>query len=242
MIDPNDERFTGFVFKIQANMDPRHRDRIAFVRVCSGKFERDMIGAQRAHRQRRAPCARDEALCRRARVARCRVRRRRGRPGQSRASSRSAIRSTRARRSSFRPIPAFAPEHFASVRSIDTSSYKSFGKGIAQLREEGAVQVFYPWGSTRTEPILGVVGELQFEVAKYRLESEYGVKTHFSTLPLTLALRVGGDPDAGIARATAVQREARRGLGRPAGRALRERMERAPRAGVESGADVSSRT
>jgi peptide chain release factor 3 len=63
------------------------------------------------------------------------------------------------------------------------------------LREEGAVQIFYPWGSTRTEPIFGVVGELQFEVATYRLEAEYAVKTHLSALPYALALRVGGDPD-----------------------------------------------
>ena len=77
---------------------------------------------------------------------------------------------------SFPPIPAFAPEHFALVRSIDVAGYKSFGKGISQLREEGAMQVFYPWGMPRTEPILGAVGELQFEVAKYRLESEYNVK------------------------------------------------------------------
>ena len=63
----------------------------------------------------------------------------------------------------FEPIPSFAPEHFASVRSIDSAGYKSFGKGIAQLREEGAVQVFYPWDSARTEPVLAVVGELQFE-------------------------------------------------------------------------------
>ncbi|MBV8491822.1 MAG: peptide chain release factor 3, partial [Candidatus Eremiobacteraeota bacterium] len=100
----------------------------------------------------------------------------------------------------FAPIPAFAPEHFASVRSIDTSTYKSFGKGIAQLREEGAVQVFYPYGMPRTEPIVAVVGELQFEVAKYRLESEYGVETVFSTLPLTLARHVEGPPEK-IARA-----------------------------------------
>jgi len=100
----------------------------------------------------------------------------------------------------FAPIPAFAPEHFASVRSIDTSTYKSFGKGIAQLREEGAVQVFYPYGSPRTEPILAVVGELQFEVAKYRLESEYNVKTVFSTLPFSLARHVEGPPEK-VARA-----------------------------------------
>ncbi|MBV8372423.1 MAG: hypothetical protein JOY69_04115 [Candidatus Eremiobacteraeota bacterium] len=93
----------------------------------------------------------------------------------------------------FPPIPAYAPEHFASVRSIDTSSYKSFGKGIAQLREEGAVQVFYPLGSMRTEPIVAVVGELQFDVAKYRLEAEYNVKTVFTILPFALARHVEGE-------------------------------------------------
>ena len=96
----------------------------------------------------------------------------------------------------FAPVPAFAPEHFAAVRSIDTSGYKSFGKGIAQLREEGAVQVFYPLGSTRTEPILAVVGELQFEVAKYRLEAEYNVKTAFSQLPFSSGAARRGRPHA----------------------------------------------
>ncbi|MBV8531646.1 MAG: hypothetical protein JO104_10040 [Candidatus Eremiobacteraeota bacterium] len=93
----------------------------------------------------------------------------------------------------FPPIPAFAPEHFASVRSIDVTGYKAFGKGIAQLREEGAIQVFYPWGTTRTEPILGAVGELQFEVAKYRLASEYNVESVLTALPYGLALHVEGD-------------------------------------------------
>ncbi len=79
----------------------------------------------------------------------------------------------------FRRFPSFAPEHFASVRSIDVRVTNRSAKGIAQLREEGAVQVFYPWGTPRTEPILGAVGELQFEVAKYRLESEYNVETRF---------------------------------------------------------------
>ena len=77
----------------------------------------------------------------------------------------------------FDPIPAFEPEHFALVRSTDTASYKSFQKGIAQLREEGAIQVLYPFGQTRIEPILAAVGALQFEVVKFRLESEYNVKT-----------------------------------------------------------------
>ena len=198
-IAPGDDAFTGFVFKIQANMDPRHRDRIAFVRVCSGKFERDMI-------VRNARTGKDVRLSRAMRLF---------------ADERESLEAAYAGdvvglanpgvfaigdtlydgpAVEFAPIPAFAPEHFASVRSIDTSSYKSFGKGIAQLREEGAVQVFYPLGSTRTEPILAAVGELQFEVARYRLEAEYNVKTVFSTLPFALARHIGGDPDR-IARA-----------------------------------------
>lgn len=193
-VDPCDDRFTGFVFKIQANMDPRHRDRIAFIRVCSGKFERDML-------VRNERTGRDVRLSRAMKLF-----------ADERASLDDAyagdvlglanpgvfaIGDTLYQGAPviFPPIPTFAPEHFAAVRSIDTSSYKSFGKGIAQLREEGAVQIFYAWGSPRTEPVMAVVGELQFEVAKYRLESEYGVKTVFDRLPYRLARRVEGDAD-----------------------------------------------
>jgi peptide chain release factor 3 len=191
-IAPDDEEFTGFVFKIQANMDPRHRDRIAFVRVCSGKFERDMT-------VRNARTGKDVRLSRAMKMF---------------ADERASIDTAYAgdvvglanpgvfaigdtlydgRPVDFGTIPAFEPEHFAAVRSIDSTSYKAFGKGIAQLREEGAVQVFYQYGSTRTEPILAVVGELQFEVAKYRLEEEYNAKTVFDRLALSLARRVRGD-------------------------------------------------
>ena len=191
-ISPSSDEFTGFVFKIQANMDPRHRDRVAFVRVCSGKFERDMT-------VRNGRTGKEVRLSRAMRLF---------------ADERESLEAAYAgdvvglanpgafaigdalfdgEPVAFAPVPAFAPEHFAAVRSIDTSGYKSFGKGIAQLREEGAVQVFYPLGSTRTEPILAVVGELQFEVAKYRLEAEYNVKTAFSQLPFSLARHVEGD-------------------------------------------------
>jgi peptide chain release factor 3 len=194
-VDPAEGRFTGFVFKMQANMDPRHRDRVAFVRVCSGRFERDMI-------------VRNERTGKDVRLARAMKLFADERESLETAYAGDvlgfanpgvfAIGDTLYEGAPvvFDPIPSFAPEHFGSIRSIDTSSYKSFGKGIAQLREEGAVQIFYPWGSTRTEPLLGVVGELQFEVAKYRLEAEYGVKTAFLALPYTLARRVQGDRDA----------------------------------------------
>jgi peptide chain release factor 3 len=193
-VEPQREEFSGFVFKIQANMDPRHRDRVAFVRVCSGKFERDMT-------VRNARTGKEVRLSRAMRLF---------------ASERESLEAAYAgdvvglanpgvfaigdticegTPVQFEPIPAFAPEHFASVRSLDTGSYKSFGKGIAQLREEGAIQVLYPYGSMRTEPILAAVGALQFEVVKYRLESEYGVKTAFTSLPYSIARRVAGDVD-----------------------------------------------
>jgi peptide chain release factor 3 len=191
-VDPADDAFTGFVFKIQANMDPRHRDRVAFVRVCSGEFARDMTVRN----------ARTGAAVRLSRAMRLFADDRESlevafagdvvglvNPGAF------AIGDTlyEGAAVAFPPIPAFSPEHFASMRSIDVSGYKSFGKGISQLREEGAVQVFYPWGTPRTEPILGAVGELQIEVARYRLESEYNVKTVASTLPYSVALHVAGD-------------------------------------------------
>jgi peptide chain release factor 3 len=193
-IDPISDRFTGFVFKIQANMDPRHRDRVAFVRICSGRFERDMT-------VRNARTGKDVRLSRAMKLF---------------ASERESLEAAYAgdvvglanpgvfaigdslsegTAVQFERFPAFAPEHFAQVRSVDTAGYKSFGKGIAQLREEGAIQVMYPLGSMRTEPVLAAVGQLQFEVVKHRLESEYNVKTIFTTLPFSTARRVEGPSD-----------------------------------------------
>ncbi len=199
-VPPQDDRFSGFVFKIQANMDPRHRDRVAFVRVCSGRFERDMT----VHNVR---SGKDVRLTRAMKLF---------------ASERESVDVAYAgdvvglanpgsfaigdtlcdgEPIEFDPIPAFAPEHFSQVRNIDTATYKSFHKGIAQLREEGAIQVMYPLNSPRTEPILAAVGELQFEVVKYRLESEYNVKTVFTGLPYGTVRRVVGEADA-IAKAS----------------------------------------
>ncbi len=205
-VEPTDPRFSGFVFKIQANMDPRHRDRIAFLRVCSGKFERDMT-------VRNVRTGKDVRLTRAMKLFAA------DRESVDVAFAGDvvglanpgvfAIGDTLAEGEGvrFEPIPAFEPEHFALVRSTDTATYKSFQKGIAQLREEGAIQVFYPYGQTRIEPILGAVGALQFEVVKYRLEAEYNVKTVFQTLPYTTARRVrsratGAGPVDGVAAAT----------------------------------------
>jgi peptide chain release factor 3 len=179
-------------------MDPRHRDRIAFARVCSGKFERDMT-------VRNMRTGKDVRLTRAMKLF---------------ASDRESVDEAYAgdvvglanpgsfaigdslcegKEIVYEPIPAFEPEHFALVRSTDTGAYKSFQKGIAQLREEGAIQVMYAYGQTRTEPILAAVGQLQFEVVKYRLESEYNVKTVFTTLPYGLARRVRPSTGAGPA-------------------------------------------
>ncbi len=194
-VEPASENFSGFVFKIQANMDPRHRDRVAFVRVCSGRFERDMT-------VRNVRTSKDVRLTRAMKLF---------------ASEREVVEEAfagdvvgLANPGSFAigdtlcsgpplrfdPIPSFAPEFFASVRSIDTATYKSFQKALAQLREEGAIQVFFPAGQVHSEPIFGAVGELQFEVAKYRIESEYGVKTAFMLLPFRIARRVRGESGA----------------------------------------------
>ncbi len=194
-VDPHGEHFSGFVFKIQANMDPRHRDRIAFVRVCSGKFERDMsVNNPRTGKDVRLSRAMKLFASERESLEAAYAGDVVGlaNPG-SFAIGDTLCEGPTVR---FAGIPTFAPEHFASVRSIDTGTYKSFGKGIAQLREEGAIQVMYPLGSMRTEPILAAVGALQFEVAKYRLESEYNVKTAFTTLPFALARRVAGSSEA----------------------------------------------
>ena len=193
-IDPSDEAFTGFVFKIQANMDPRHRDRVAFVRLCSGDFARDMTvrNARTGEQLRLSRAMRlfaDDRGSLDAAYAGDVV-------GLANPGA-FAIGDTlyEGRPVLFPPIPAFAPEHFAAVRSIDVTGYKSFGKGVSQLREEGAVQIFYPWGVPRSEPIFGAVGKLQFEVAKYRLEAEYNVETAFTNLPYAMALYVQGDRD-----------------------------------------------
>jgi peptide chain release factor 3 len=194
-VSPASEQFSGFVFKIQANMDPRHRDRIAFLRVCSGKFERDMtVRNVRTGKDVRVTRAMklfasdrevvDEAYA--GDVVGL------ANPGNFSIGDTLCTGSPVA----YDRIPSFAPEHFASVRNIDTGAYKSFQKGVAQLAEEGAIQVFHAAGQVRSEPIFAAVGELQFEVAKYRLAAEYNVKTEFYRLPFSLARRVVGDAAA----------------------------------------------
>lgn len=176
-IEADSPHFSGFVFKIQANMDPKHRDSVAFLRVCSGRFEKDMqihhsrLGTKMRLSRPHKLFARDRDTVEEAYP---------GdilglvNPGQfaigDSVSANGPIH--------FASVPKFAPEHFAVLRCPDPSNTKKFRNGLNQLTQEGAMQVFYSAdaGSSR-EPIIAVVGRLQFDVIQFRLKSEYGVET-----------------------------------------------------------------
>lgn len=183
LIDPNEHEFSAFVFKIQANMNKAHRDRIAFMRICSGKFD---AATEVKHVQGN-------------KVMRL------SQPQQIMADSRKILDEAYAGDiiGVFDPgifsigdticmpkddilyegIPTFAPEHFARVRQIDTMKRKQFVKGITQIAQEGAIQIFQEYNTGLEEIIVGVVGVLQFDVLKYRLESEYNVEIRLEPLP-----------------------------------------------------------
>ena len=183
VIDPFNPAFSAFVFKIQANMNKAHRDRIAFMRICSGKFvrEKEYYHVQ-SGKTLRLP-----------------------QPQQLMASDRSVIDEAYAgdiigvfdpglfsigdticesgMALQYDGIPSFAPEHFAAVERIDTMKRKQFEKGILQIAQEGAIQIFHEPYSGFEEVIVGVVGVLQFEVLEYRLRTEYGVEIRRRDLP-----------------------------------------------------------
>jgi peptide chain release factor 3 len=194
-IEPVAPGFSGFVFKLQANMDPRHRDRVAFVRVCSGKFEKDMA-VQHARTGRTIRLSRPQKLF-----------------GQDREVVEDAypgdviglnnpgmfaIGDTLyvGPRLEYEGIPCFSPEIFAWLRNPNPSAFKSFRKGVNELREEGAVQILYDTDESKRDPILAAVGQLQLEVVQYRLENEYGVQTRLEPLGFSVARWVvGGWPE-----------------------------------------------
>ncbi len=183
VIDSFDEDFSAFVFKIQANMNKAHRDRIAFMRIVSGKFEadREVYHIQGGKKIRLS------------------------RPQQLMAAEREIIEEAYAgdiigvfdpgifsigdtlcapsRKFCFDPIPTFAPEHFERIRSVDTMKRKQFLKGVEQIAQEGAIQIFKTPYSGMEEVIVGVVGTLQFDVLEYRLRSEYNVELYKEGLP-----------------------------------------------------------
>jgi peptide chain release factor 3 len=178
-VDPTAPDFSGFVFKIQANMDPRHRDRIAFVRVCSGRLLKDMTAVN----------ARLGSPVRIARPYRLF-----GRDRQTSAEAcagdivglvnpgRFAIGDSlyEGRAVCFPPIPRFPAEHFARLR-LEGSRHKQFDEGVRQLEEEGLMQLLYSKSGGR-DPIVGVVGTLQFDVIQSRLRTEYNVESRVDPL------------------------------------------------------------
>jgi peptide chain release factor 3 len=194
-IPPDRPGFSGFVFKIQGNMDPKHRDRIAFLRVCSGRFVRDMevVNARTGEKLRLARSHRlfaqdretvDESF-----------------PGDiiglsSTGQFRLGDTLYQGDPARYEPLPQFSAEHFATVTCHDPGRRKQFARGMDQLAEEGAIQVLSdPDGSGR-ELILAAVGPLQFEVVQARLEAEYSVKADLNPLPYTLARPVDIDPSS----------------------------------------------
>ena len=183
MVDPFSEDFSSFVFKIQANMNKNHRDRIAFMRICSGKFN---AGMEVFHVQGN----------KNIKLAQ---------PQQMMADERKMVEeayagdiigifdpgifsigdtfTTAKEKFEFEGIPTFAPEHFARVRLVDSMKRKQFVKGVTQIAQEGAIQIFQEYKGGMEEIIVGVVGVLQFDVLKFRLENEYNVEIRLENLP-----------------------------------------------------------
>ena len=182
-INPIEEPFSAFVFKIQANMNKSHRDRIAFMRICSGKFEaeKEVFHVQGNKKFRLSQ------------------------PQQLMAQDRKVIDEayagdvigvfdpgifsigdtvcTSSRKFQYEGIPTFAPEHFCRVVQLNTMKRKQFVSGVTQLAQEGAIQIFQEYSAGMAEIIVGVVGVLQFDVLKYRLENEYGCEIRLEPLP-----------------------------------------------------------
>jgi len=198
-IDPLSHDFSAFVFKIQANMNKAHRDRIAFMRICSGKF---VAGEEVTHVQGGKKL-------------------RLSQPQQMMAQDRKIVEEAYAgdiigvfdpgifsigdtvcapnENIEYEGIPTFAPEHFAKIRQVDTMKRKQFVKGVSQIAQEGAIQIFQEFHTGMEEIIVGVVGVLQFDVLKFRLESEYGVEIRMDPLPYEYIRWIEND-DIDVAR------------------------------------------
>ena len=181
-IDPMDKDFSAFVFKIQANMNKAHRDRIAFMRICSGEFKKGMEvmhmqgGKKLKLAQPQQFLAQEREIVEEAYA---------GDiigvfdPGIFSIGDTLCMPSNKFK---FEGIPTFAPEHFARVRPVDTMKRKQFVKGVTQIAQEGAIQVFRETHIGMEEIIVGVVGVLQFEVLEYRLNNEYNVDVKMDRL------------------------------------------------------------
>ena len=194
-VEPTHSDFTGFVFKLQANMDPKHRDRIAFIRVCSGKFEKDMT-VSHARSGKTVRLSHPQKLFAQGRESLSEAY-----PGDVIGLNNPgvfAIGDTiyKGKKLEFDGIPCFSPELFAYLRNPNPSKFKQFRKGVNELREEGAVQIMYSVDEAKRDPILAAVGQLQFEVVQFRLQNEYGVETRLEPLGFSVARWVVGGWDA----------------------------------------------
>ena len=191
IVDPVETPFSGYVFKIQSNMDRKHRDSLAFLRICSGQFEKDIV--VKHHR-----------LNKEVRLSR---------PHSMFAGERTTVETAFAgdvigiinpgnffigdtvsltKSFDFKPLPQFQPEVFAKVTVSDVGKRKAFDRGVKQLAEEGAIQILYS-DTQFGDPIYGVVGRLQLEVMQYRLKDEYQVETSLTPLPYQCSAWITGD-------------------------------------------------
>jgi peptide chain release factor 3 len=182
VIAPQAPDFSGFIFKIQANMDPKHRDRLAFVRVCSGRFERDMTVVH-TRTGKKVRLSSSHKLFGRERETIDQafagdvvglVGHTDFRIGDTLAEDPAIV---------YREIPRFTPECFAWLQSPSTAQFKRFREGLDQLLQEGVVQYFSLQNTSQRLPLLGAVGPLQFEVVQYRMQSEYGAESRLELAP-----------------------------------------------------------
>ena len=215
VVDPETNGFSAFVFKIQANMNKAHRDRIAFMRICSGRYDAQ---AEVKHMQS-------------GRVMRL------SQPQQLQASDRKVLTEAYAgdimgvfdpglfsigdtvcmpdMNTVYEGIPTFAPEHFARVKQVDTMKRKQFVKGVTQIAQEGAIQIFQELQSGLEEIIVGVVGVLQFDVLKFRLENEYNVEIKMEPLPYGYIRWVEGVTDVNTITGTSDMKKVTDLAGKP---------------------------
>jgi peptide chain release factor 3 len=201
---PIDGECSGFVFKVQANLDPRHRDRIAYIRLCSGLFERGMqmvnarSGRSFATKYAHQVFGRERDtvdtgvagdVVGLVNAADLRV-------GDSLSESGSVV---------FPPIPSFMPEYFRTARGADTAKYKQFRRGLEQLEQEGVIQVLRHPERGDQLPVLAAVGPMQFEVTVHRLEAEYGATTVLGDTPFQVARRTDPASAAVLAKVRDVE-------------------------------------
>jgi peptide chain release factor 3 len=192
VLTPDFPAFSGFVFKIQANMDPKHRDRIAFVRVCTGKFERDMVVTHtRTGNKVRLSSSHKLFARERETVDEAFPGDIVGLVGHSELGIGDTL--TTDPSITYDEIPRFTPETFAFLHNPNTAKYKQFRQGLDQLLQEGVIQILHLKDSAMKTPLLAAVGPLQFEVVQYRLESEYGAESRLEIAPWTVMRWLTGD-------------------------------------------------